>query len=119
MTKQESYSKILAEFVTDFAEKYEQSPSGLSTIAIVDKERHHYQALMLGYNEEQEKFSFVVAFHLDLIADQVWVQANNTDWDFSEDLLERGVLEADIVIGWLPENAEIYKVSKEQILAQQ
>ncbi|MEM8525586.1 MAG: element excision factor XisI family protein [Bacteroidota bacterium] len=117
MTKQESYSNILSAFVTDFAEKYEQAPSGLSTIALIDKERHHYQALMLGYNEEQEKFSFVVAFHLDLIEDQVWVQANNTDWDFSNDLLERGVSEKDIVIGWLPENAESYKSSKEKILA--
>lgn len=113
MTKTEKYSKILTDFLTDFAKGQKDAVDGLSTLVIADKERHHYQSVMHGFNEEQYKHSFSVLFHFDIIDEKVWIQANNTDWDFENDLINRGILQSDLIIGWLPKYAR-QQISKIQ-----
>ncbi|MEM1328036.1 MAG: element excision factor XisI family protein [Bacteroidota bacterium] len=108
MNKTDRYSHIISTFILYFVAENGQAASGCSIIPIIDQERHHYQALMLGYNEEQYRFSFMVLFHFDIIQDQIWVQANNSDWDFTDELVEKGVELEDLVVGWLPENARVY-----------
>lgn len=111
MTKTEKYSEILTKFLTDFANEQKDAVDGLTTLVITDKERHHYQSVIHGFNEEQYKHTFMVLFHFDIIDEKIWIQVNNTDWDFEETLIQKGIASNDLVIGWLPKFAR-QKTSK-------
>jgi hypothetical protein len=40
--------------------------------------------------------------HLDIKAEKIWIQANNTEIDIAEALVNQGVPKEDIVIGLQP-----------------
>ncbi len=105
MKKTDKYSKILSQFLKDFEEKHQQSLSGFTTIAIIDKKHHHYQALIRGFQAETEAYSCNILFHFDIIGDKVWFQCNYTDLLIEEELVKLGIPKSDIVFGWLPEYA--------------
>lgn len=103
MNKTSKYSEILKKFLTDFSKKYKKSANGLSVMPIMDVERHHYQAVMHGFQKKPKKYVFSILFHLDIIDGQVWFQCNYTDLLIEDELLELGIPKSDIVFGWLPE----------------
>ncbi len=66
---------------------------------ITDEPRGHYQLVSLGW--EGRGFSYAVVYHFDLKTDgKIWIQANNTDIDVAEELVEQGVFKEDIVVGF-------------------
>lgn len=105
MKKVKKYSKILADFVLEIAKKYENATDGYQTLAIIDKERHHYQSLVHGFHKDTFSHTFAIQFHFDIIDEQIWIQCNNTDMPVEEELLNLGVPKSDIIFGWLPEYA--------------
>lgn len=105
MTKTEKYSNILSNFILDIAKKYKNAPDGYQTLAIIDKERHHYQSLIHGFHQDTFAHTFTIQFHFDILEEKIWIQCNNTDILVEEELLNLGVPKSDIVFGWLPEYA--------------
>ena len=103
MSKSKKYSVILSSYCLDFEKQYKNEEDGLSTIAIIDKERHHYQTAVHGYSKNQPGHVFLVQFHFDIIGGKIWIQRNNTDIVVENDLLKLGVPKSDIVFGCVPE----------------
>jgi len=105
MNKTEKYSKLLAAFLVDFADKRGTSYNGLTTKALIDKDHHHYQAILHGFQKQPEKYVLSILFHFDIIDGKVWFQCNYTDLLIEDELLKLGIPKSDIIFGWLPEYA--------------
>lgn len=101
MNKTQQYADILADYILEFEAKFKDANDGLTTLSIIDNERHHYQSLLYGHQDD--RFLFIVQFHFDIINDQIWLQQNNTDIDLGEELVNLGVPKSDIVLGFLSE----------------
>lgn len=74
--------------------------------AIMDKEHNAFQLLVAGW--KNKKYTFSVLFHLEIIAEKVWIQCNNTEFYLADELMEKGVPKEDIVLGFLNENDRAY-----------
>ena len=102
MSKIKKYSNILASYCLDFEKSHKNSDDALTTIAIIDKERHHYQTSVHGFSKNQHGHVFIVQFHFDIIENKIWIQRNNTNVVIENDLLDLGVPKSDIVFGCVP-----------------
>ena len=108
MSKTKKYATILSNYILGVAERYKNAKDGYQTLAIIDKERNHYQSLIHGFHKDTYAHTFTVQFHFDIIKEQIWIQCNNTDVPVEEELLNLGVPKSDIVFGWLPEYARAH-----------
>jgi hypothetical protein len=98
--KIKKYQKILIDFVEEFAKAPFSIQKNLENQVIADTKRNHFQVLTVGWDSNQ--FVYNVILHFDIKGDKIWIQQNWTDMKITDDLIERGVLESDIVIGFLP-----------------
>jgi hypothetical protein len=65
---------------------------------IFDTERDRYQIISVGWNNQKRVYSTMI--HLDIRNEKVWIQQNTTEIDIASELVEMGVKEDDIVIGF-------------------
>jgi hypothetical protein len=101
MEKLEKYRKEIQEVLTEFArprrlgtEKAEE----FETQTVFDTVRDHYQVLHVGW--ENGKRTYGVVIHIDIKNDKLWVQQNWTDFEFIDELMERGIPKNDIVLAF-------------------
>ena len=73
---------------------------------IVDLQHNHFQLLISGWKDK--KHTFMVAFHLDIINNKIWLQQNNTEFYVADELIEKGVAREDIVLGFIDPQARQY-----------
>lgn len=106
-TKINKYQEVIISIIERFAEqKYANMPD-VENQVLIDKKRHHYQLVSIGWHEEN--FIYDVVFHFDIKPDgKVWLQANWTDIDIGIEMIEKGIAEEDIVIGFVPERFRPY-----------
>jgi hypothetical protein len=71
------------------------------TISIFDTTQDHYQLLEMGWGEQQQRI-FLPILHLDIIAGKVWIQENRTDVEIAQLLMQGGIPQQDIVLGFHP-----------------
>ncbi|MCU0326765.1 MAG: XisI protein [Spirosomaceae bacterium] len=110
MEKLIKYQQILTEFLEEYAKiKYANVPN-LEQQIIIDKDRNHFQLVSIGWLKDQ--FVHDTVFHFDIKDDKVWIQQNWTDIKLSKELITRGVNPEDIIIGFIPNPAPIYGLSK-------
>lgn len=76
-----------------------QTP-GIEYEFVFDTENNHYQVLMNGW--QGSKRIHHVMMHLTIRGKFIWVEENNTEIDFTEDLLEHGIGKDRIVLGFFP-----------------
>ena len=107
MDKAIKYQQILCEVLQEYGELKKNITPKVKTQVIIDNERKHYQLLSVGWHNN--KFIYNVAFHFDIIGDKVWLLQNSTDVLIADELIERGVLKSDIVLGFIPENVRSYE----------
>ncbi len=51
---------------------------------------------------QKGKFIYDVVFHFDIKSGQIWIQQNRTDLKLRQELVERGVANQDIFVGFSP-----------------
>ena len=73
-------------------------PTGLERQFLLDDQNKHYQILDIGWDGMQPVLDVMV--HIDIKQDFVWVQADNTDHGIVDALLEKGVPQNRIVLGF-------------------
>ncbi len=73
---------------------------------VADTQNHHYQLLIAGW--KADKYRFKVLFHLDIIDDKIWLQQNDTEFAIADELVEKGISRADIVLGFLPQHHRVH-----------
>lgn len=101
-TKIKKYQEVIISILERFAKnKYANMPN-LENQILIDEKRHHYQLVSIGWHKKE--FVYHTVFHFDIKPDgQVWLQANWTDIDIGEEMIEKGIDENDIVVGFIPE----------------
>ena len=101
MGKTEQYESFILNILQEYATMKPVNLQDVDNQVIVDREKHHYQLVSMGW--DKKLFSYSVVFHFDIKADgKIWIQANNTDADVAEALERQGVPKSDIVIGFQP-----------------
>ncbi len=71
---------------------------------IADKERNRFMVVGFGW-ENNDHLSYTTFLHFAIINDKVWVQQNWTEIPVGKRLMEQGVPQTDIVLGFVPEYA--------------
>ena len=91
------YQNIVKEILEETAAYYKGTTNPLSLQPIIDETGHHFQLLMLGWDDDT--YSYQCLYHLALRNGKVWVHWNATDIPVEEELLAKGVAAEDIVLG--------------------
>jgi len=101
MDKIKKYQEAILDFFEEQAPlKYSNTPD-VKNIIIADKERNHFMMYSIGW-DGMDDFVHSCVFHFDIINEKIWVQANWTEIEVGEALMERGVERQDIVAGFQP-----------------
>jgi hypothetical protein len=99
MDRTEQYRLIVRRTIEDYAEgkpKYGE----IETEAIIDRERDHYEVVLVGWNKSRRVHGSVV--HIDIIDGKVWIQYDGTDRPVADELTAAGIPPEDIVLGFQP-----------------
>lgn len=100
MDKIKKYQIIIKDFLKTQASIRVPTLPKIEYQVIVDNENNHFQLVMTGW-DAKDHFVYSVLFHFDIKPDgKVWILVNNTDLLVAEELIERGVLKSDIVLGF-------------------
>ncbi len=91
--------KIIA-VLQDWLQEYSSREGDVRNYLVTDTAHHHYQLLRMGWNGRRNIFDPLI--HFDIKDGKIWLQANNTDVDVAEDLVQAGVPREDIVLGLQP-----------------
>jgi hypothetical protein len=97
MEKLQKYRQIIREVLTEQAHPYTRS-SDVETDIICDTENDHYQLTYIGWQEQKRIFNVIL--HFDIKNDKIWIQHNGTEVAIAQVLTDKGVLAADIVLGF-------------------
>jgi hypothetical protein len=100
MDKLATYSQIVQELLTEYAQTFSTSNSiaEIETQVIFDRERNHYQLVNLGWNRGRRIFGVVI--HIDIKEEKIWLQYNGTEEHIAERLVQMGIPAEDIVLGF-------------------
>jgi XisI protein len=97
MTKLEEYRDRVRQILIKYSQ-YKPSYGEVEIEQVFDAERDHYQIISVGWNKQKRVYSTMI--HLDIKNEKVWIQQNTTEVDIASELVEMGVKEDDIVIGF-------------------
>lgn len=93
------YREIVQRLLTEYAEL----PTGDRAVqqeVIFDLERDRYFLVSVGWSEGRRIHQCVM--HVDIIDNQVWIQANHTDQLIAEEMVAAGIPALAIVLGMQP-----------------
>ena len=99
MEEVEKYRRFVQEVLSDIAKIKDVLPE-IETQLIFDTKRDHYQIVRIGWRDLDRTYG--VPIHIDIKDGKIWIQQNMTDYDFIEDLLEKGIPKEDIVLAFHP-----------------
>ena len=99
MDKVARYRIIVQEVLTEMGSVKNLFPE-IETQLIFDTARDHYQIVDVGWRDLQRTYG--VPIHIDIKNGKLWIQHNGTDYDFIQDLIEKGVPKEDIVLAFHP-----------------
>ncbi len=97
MEKLKKYQAAIFNILEDYS-KVRYSNLDAENKLITDKENHHYLILTIGW--EGKRFIHDCPIHMDIINNKVWIQRNVTELDLGALLMNQGVLQSDIVLGF-------------------
>jgi XisI protein len=100
MDKIKKYQAIIKKMLQSQADILVPTMPKIEYQVIIDNENNHFQLVMTGWNAK-DHFVYAVLFHFDIKADgKIWILVNNTDVLIAEELIKKGVLKSDIVLGF-------------------
>ncbi|MCO6477448.1 MAG: XisI protein, partial [Phaeodactylibacter sp.] len=74
-------------------------PDDIDTELIIDRERNHFLLMNVGWKGKSPVYNTII--HIDIKDGKVWVQQDWTDAVIVDRLMEKGVPQEDIVLGFL------------------
>lgn len=95
------YKALIAEIIEQYANRKPVNRPEVSYQQVIDEKRNQYILLALGWHGQEYIHNWI--FHLELKDDKIWIHEDLTDPGIKVALMERGVSESDIVLGFLPE----------------
>ena len=99
MEKVTKYQNIILEILEKYANAESSENEHIETELVVDKERHHYLLMHVGWDDKTPVYHTIV--HIDIRDGKVWLQQDWTDAVLADELVEMGIPQSDIVLGFL------------------
>jgi muramidase (phage lysozyme) len=94
------YQEIIKKLLQEYAQ-HPPSTGKVEMATIFDETQGHYQLVALGWQGRRRIYGCMI--HIDLKGDKVWLQHDSTDAEIAQTLVEMGIPEKNIVLGFLPE----------------
>lgn len=105
MDRVETYRKIIMELLKEY-NQHASDDADIEQDVLFDTERDHYQIMMIGWQGKLRISQSII--HIDLKGDKVWLQQDNTDAEIANELVERGIPQTQIVLGFQPPHRRQY-----------
>jgi hypothetical protein len=100
-----NYPQIVKNLLQEYAQYY--SEDGEHPLRpLFDDERQSYVLLDAGWYGEE--YIHHTPIHIDIIDNKIWIQYDDTEEGVATDLLEAGVPQKDIVLGFRPPELRPY-----------
>jgi XisI protein len=99
MDKTIKYQKAILDLFQEYDEFWGHS-GGLENRIVADTKRNAYVLISFGWQND-EKYTHLLCFHVEIINGKVWIHENNTEAMIADELVEKGVAKEDIVLGFL------------------
>jgi hypothetical protein len=97
MDKLELYRQSIQALLTEYAVT-PVSNGEIESQTLFDTQQDRYQVIDIGWDGHRRVHGCVI--HLDIKDGKIWVQHNTTEMRVAHELLARGVLKEDIVLGF-------------------
>jgi hypothetical protein len=97
MDKLTQYREIVKQLLLSYAEIDNPDPD-IETQIVFDTERDHYQLMNVGWKNQRRIYGCFL--HIDIKDGKVWLQHNGTEDEVAEEMVNLGIPQQDIVIGF-------------------
>ncbi len=94
-----NYRQKVERVLSDYAEQISDHSQKIETHLLFDRDHEHYQVLQHGWYEKYKQ-AFRVIIHVDIIKGQIWIQRDMSEDGIATELLEAGIPQHDIVLGF-------------------
>ncbi|NJM18350.1 MAG: XisI protein [Richelia sp. RM2_1_2] len=99
MDKVTNYKSIVRQIAIDIGKLGERPDDEIKNQIILDDERGHYLLYFNGWRGSKRTYGCYL--HIDVNHDgKVWVQHDGTDLRVAEQLIDKGIPQSDIVLGF-------------------
>jgi len=105
MATLENHRHLVKQLINEYAEIL-PFDSSVHNETIFDLENDRYMLLSIGWSQGRRVHYCII--HIDIIDEQVWIQANNTDRLIAEELVAAGVSPKSIILGLQPPELRKY-----------
>lgn len=93
----ESYRQIVQSLLTAYA-VIPVANGAIDCYTVFDTKQDHYQVMNVGWDGYRRVHGCVL--HLDIKNGKIWIEQNMTEMRVAQELVERGVVKDDIVLGF-------------------
>ena len=100
---QEKINAVIAEYLKNLRQSDNQN---IDFQPIIDEKGKHFQLIAMGWEGRQRVFNLL--FHLDIIGEKIWIQADKMEDSVAEVLVEKGVAKKEIVLAYFPDYHRAY-----------
>ena len=102
----ENHQTVLSQLLNEYGRMPKSLMPNVKYQVIIDLERNQFQLLSTGWHNG--RYIYHVAFHFAIIENKIWLLQNNTDLLLADELVERGVLPTEIVLGFIAPDVRAY-----------
>lgn len=97
MDKIELYRHIIQSLLANYA-AIPIANGAIDCYTVFDTKQDHYQVMNVGWDGNRRVYGCVL--HLDIKGGKIWIEQNMTEMRIAQELVERGVVKEDIVLGF-------------------
>ena len=106
MDKTIKYKKAILKLFHEY-DQFWGKTGGLENRVVVDAKKQNYLFVSFGW-QHPESYTHLLCFHVEIIADKVWIHENNTEALLADELVQKGVARTDIILGFVEPEVRIY-----------
>ena len=99
------YQTAIKRILSEYA-RYTPAYGHITSRVAFDDEHGSYALFQLGWNKDEYVHGAVI--HIDMLDNRVWVQYDGTEDGVATDLVEAGILNEDIILGFRPPELRQY-----------
>ncbi|AFZ12041.1 XisI protein [Crinalium epipsammum PCC 9333] len=97
MDNLESYRYIIQSLLTDYA-AIPIANGKIDCYTVFDTKQDHYMVMNVGWDGHRRVYGCVL--HLDIKEGKIWIEQNMTEMRVAQELVEQGVPQDDIILGF-------------------
>ncbi len=101
-----TYQKMIKQVLNEYIDYMANDTSQTEDVMLFDDENKAYSLFNVGWQNGRRIQIMIVLMRI--VGDKIYVEEDNTDYDFVERLLSAGIPSRDIVLAWHPPEMRQY-----------